>query len=108
MKGPVPTGFLLTSSPYLAMAAGLIIRAPGWATVLMKAPKGSFRTNLTVDSSRTTSSLTGFIRLLRFNLPPIRRAMFTRTASALKAVPSWNLMPLRSLKVNSVAVLLKT
>ena len=103
----MPTGFLLIASPNLARAAGLSISAPGWATALMKAPKGSFSTNLTVCSSTTTSSLTGFIRLLRFSLPLIRRAMFTRTASALKGVPSWNLIPLRSLKVNSVALGLK-
>jgi len=57
----VPTGFCaMPLLPYLARAAGEMITPEGWARVLMKGEKGSFRVKRTVDGS-TTSVLAMFL-----------------------------------------------
>ena len=86
------------------MAVGEIIMPERSLKVASSAALGAFRSNFTVLSSTTSTSLTDDISAARkdFVFGSIMRSKFALTAAALKSVPSWNLTPLRSVKTSVV------
>src|SRR3990167_5444283 len=107
LNGPVPTGWRVRSFPHFWWAAGLTRAVALWARLFRKKAKGTFRVKRTVDSSTTSTDLMmGVWRLaLRGFSGPRKRSKLYFTASALNGVPSWNLTPFRSLKVQVSASL---
>src|SRR3546814_1211778 len=83
------------------MTAGLMTLAPLVASPARNGPKGSFSTNLTVESSIASTSLTG----PTVSAGPLAilssRSKLNLTASASTGVPSANLRPSTSVKVHS-------
>src|SRR5215471_17496158 len=111
-NGPVPTGRPAKSLPSLMYAAWLTTPAAAPANVPINDARGSDIVNLTVRSSTAVTLLTVPKLNLANGYQPslcaadsslIWRSKLNRTASALSGVPSWNLMPGRSLNVYSSA-----
>jgi hypothetical protein len=99
-KGPVPTGFCMRS-PYCSTAVGLSIAALMWASAARKAPYGAVVVMRSVRSSTTSIVATGASRLARGEpvAGSLMRSKVCLTAAASKGVPSWNVMPARSVKI---------
>src|SRR5581483_3425915 len=109
MNGPLPTGMFPNDDPAFFTAVGLTMPRNAWLAASRNGGYGLVKLTVTEYGLLTTDFLYGPSRPIAKSDCSAGLSMRSRvnfTAAALSGVPSENLTPLRSVKVNEVAVLL--